>query len=194
MAVSRVFVASALSLAVIFGFFATSRASDWPEGYGKARFGMSIEEFKNVYPEARRMGGEPTQEELAELDEHGHPKANQGLVVYTLEGQSLDELSPCTVKFRFAWNKLYQIGFDCGRDPKVVDYLEKRFGKTRTRQGVAEYWYGDRVVVSLNPTSYAFGFVDRELGTAVTNQLLAEILRGGVGAPTPSPAPESESP
>ncbi|GIW41076.1 MAG: hypothetical protein KatS3mg076_1653 [Candidatus Binatia bacterium] len=158
----------------------TLLAAEWPEGYGKARFRMSIQEFEKAYPEARRLTAPPPRKESAEGHDH---EGELGLVVYGLEGQSLDELSPCDLQFRFAWNQLYEIDFDCGRDPGILAYLENRFGKIRKRQGMGEYWYGEKTVVSLNPRSYTFAFVDRELGTAVTNQLLAEILQGRAGSP-----------
>ncbi len=148
-----------------------------PQGFGKARFGMSVASVQKLYP-----GGTFTARSTARDMVH--------MEFYKVEKQALGSLKPCSVEFRFAADKLYEIGFDCGRDVKVVTFLQKRYGNPQQIEPHGTYWQGQTVVIALNAQTRMFAFANRLLNQAVQQELLRYALShpGGAQA-TPSPAP-----
>lgn len=149
-------------------------ASEVPRGFGAATFGTSVATLKELFPKARLVGKTESGEAY-------------GIAAYELEGQSVIGLEPCTVQFSFGFGNLYQVSFDCGRDEKVVRALKEHFGDPNMDRGeLGVFWYGDPTVISLNPVTKVFAFVDRARNENVQKALLSAVLAGGVPR-TPSP-------
>ena len=159
-----------ISVAFFVATAAAASSGDVPQAFGKARLKMSEKDFVAAYPEAERLGGDKA------------PAVGSGLMtLYRLQGQEYQELKlkPCSVTFHFAWDQLYQIDFDCGRDEKIATLLEKKFGRPTRKLGQqGTYWYRDDTVVSMNPRSRTFAISDRALGENVTKSILADIYGG----------------
>jgi hypothetical protein len=59
------------------------------------------------------------------------------------------------------------IQFDCGRDAKVVQALEREVGEPAMRESYGTFWYWNTVVLGLSQGSKVFGLSDRGLSPAV---------------------------
>lgn len=127
-----------------------------PAGFGEARLGMSAEAAKRALP-----GLEPAA---------GIPPA--GIAYYRLGGQKFRGLEPCALRFNFLDDRLYEIQFDCGREQRVADVLEREFGRPTLRESYGIFWYGQQVVLSLSPGSKVFGLSDRNLMQAAQQAVL----------------------
>lgn len=170
----------AASLALLLGALVPATAQAYPNeptGFGKVRFRMTIADVKKIYPNARRAGGTTSAEE----------EGQGGLTRYVLDDQSVLGLKPCEVDFQFMGNELFEVGFDCGREEKIVKALERHFGPPSSRSEAGVFWSGDKTTVAMNPRARTFSFSDTVLSQEVQTKLLAVVLSGGVRR-TPTPA------
>lgn len=148
-----------------------------PRGFGKAQFGMSVEQVKKFYPHGTFIA-QSTDPAMVRLQ------------IYRLENQALYNLRPCSVQFHFAADKFYNINFNCGAEDKVPVFLKKRFGDPSQVRDYGTFWQGEKTVISFNPQTRLFGFADRELNQAVQQELLGyAIAHQGTAAATPVPTP-----
>jgi hypothetical protein len=132
------------ALAVLVATTSAVASSGVPVGFGDARFGMPPDAVKRIFPALTQIPGIPS----------------AGIASARLDGQTFAGLSPCELTFNFLDDKLYEIQFDCGRDPKVTAVLEHEFGRPTLRESYGVFWYGEKVVLSLSPGSQAFGLSD----------------------------------
>lgn len=131
-----------------------------PEGFGAARFGQSAENVRRALPALQPAGGIP----------------DAGITTFRLDGQRFLDLT-CGLRLNFLADQLYEIQFDCGRDPAVVAALEKAYGRPVLRESYGTFWYGQKVAVSLNETSKSFGISDRARMSRAQNVLLGVVTR-----------------
>src|SRR5262249_9783130 len=90
------------ALAVLVATTSAVASSGVPVGFGDARFGMAPDAVKRIFPALTQIPGIPS----------------AGIASARLDGQTFATLSPCELTFNFLDDKLYEIQFDCGRDPK----------------------------------------------------------------------------
>lgn len=167
-------LAASLALASRVGF----AFSNEPNGFGGAKFGMSPDAVKQVFPTLQSKGAEDF------------------LAFYQLENQSVLGLKACRVDLRFVDQELYEIQFHCEPKERVLATLKKEFGEPTEEKPGEVFWFSRTRAVSLNPRSTAFGFVDRERNDLVQHKLMQYMLRQqmqsrttpGVSA-TPVPTP-----
>lgn len=147
-----------------------------PEGFGGAKFGMSVKTVREAFPDMRP---------LAEA-------ADSPLQIYAVENQSFAGLRPCTLTLSFLTDKLYETKFDCGRDPSVKAALYKTFGEPSEEQDRLAVWRGERAVVSMNTDVSTFAFANLALKAVLTQYLLQKALTAAPAAA--QPAPEAPAP
>jgi hypothetical protein len=157
-------------------------SSSVPAGFGETRFGMPPDAVKRLYPALTQVPGIPP----------------AGIASARLEGETFAGVSPCTLTFNFVNDALYEIQFDCGRDPKVTAALEHEFGHPTRRESVGVFWYGDKVVLSLNPKSQVFGLSEpvliRKAEQAALGAARAEqAARGGTTTAPAATTTESKA-
>ena len=150
-----------------------------PEGFGKARFRMSLAQVKEIFP---GLTGMPEQS----------AEGRSFLGFYSLDNQSFEQLKPCKLRFVFTSDHLYEIRFDCEPEDEVVALLTKKFGEPTTESARGTFWYGERTMVTLNPTAKTFAFVDRQLSQSVQTQLFMRVMGGQVGKPADPSGKDSE--
>ena len=156
-----------------------------PDGFGKVRLGMSLEDVKRIFPNMTVVGT-PTPESAALF------------VPYRVEKQSVYGLKPCEVTLFFDPERLYQITFNCGERLEVIDILRKRFGDPTQIVPNNAYWQRERTAISLNTKSRQFAFIDRHLNDGVQQKLYKYVIahqQGAAatpaeGAPTPPATPQ----
>jgi hypothetical protein len=157
---------------------ATSSMAKELEGFGEAKLRMTTEAVKKALPALTPDGGVPPAE----------------ITYYQLANQRFLDLEPCTLRFNFFRDKLYEIQFDCGRDAKVVKALEREFGEPTMRESYGTFWYWSDAVLGLSQGSKVFGLSDRALSPTVQQAIMraaaAEKATGaaGSGAATPGAA------
>ena len=130
---------------------ATSSMAKELEGFGEARLRMTTEAVKRALPALAPDGGIPPAD----------------VAYFQLTKQRFLDLEPCTLRFNFFRDKLYEIQFDCGRDAKVVQALEREFGEPAMRESYGTFWYWNTAVLGLSQGSKVFGLSDRSLSPAV---------------------------
>src|SRR6185503_57738 len=100
-----------------------------------------------------------------------------------LANQKFLDLEPCTLRFNFFRDELYEIQFDCGRDAKVVKALEREFGEPTMRESYGTFWYWSTAVLGLSQGSKVFGLSDRSLSPAVQQAIMrAAAMEKAAGA------------
>ena len=169
---------------------------DEPDGFGKAKFGMSEQQVKALYPEIQEMVMPTPPPEQA-------PKEPPpfALTTYNLDNQSFGPLKQCKVRMRFFEHKLTDLMYDCANKDQVHDYLESRFGvPTSISARRAITWFGNKTTVTEMGATQIFMISDLELGKRMSYTLLGYAMKvqgriPGIGdAPqTPAPTPPAGS-
>ena len=147
---------------------ATSSMAKELEGFGDARLRMTTEAVKRALPALAPDGGIPPAE----------------ITYFQLPKQRFLDLEPCTLRFNFFRDKLYEIQFDCGRDAKVVQALEREFGQPTMRESYGTFWYWNAAVLGLSEGSKVFGLSDRVLSP----QMQQAIMRAAAAEKAARPA------
>ena len=129
----------------------TSSMAKELDGFGEARLRMTSDAVKRAFPALEPAGGLPPAD----------------ITYHQLGSQRFLDLEPCTLRFNFFRDQLYEIQFDCGRDAKVVRTLEREFGEPTMRESYGTFWYWNAAVLGLSPASKVFGLSDRALSPAV---------------------------
>ena len=152
----------------------TSSMAKELEGFGDARLRMTTEAVKRAFPALEPAGGVPPAE----------------ITYHRLGNQKLFDLEPCTLRFNFFRDQLYEIQFDCGRDAKVVKTLVREFGEPTMRESYGTFWYWNGAILGLSQGSKVFGLSDRGLSPtvqqAITRAAAAEKA-GGTAGPDATP-------
>ncbi len=136
--------------------FATSSMAKELEGFGEARLRMTTEAVKRALPTLAPDGGLPAAD----------------ITYFQLANQRFLDLEPCTLRFNFFRDQLYEIQFDCGRDAKVVRTLEREFGEPTMRESYGTFWYWNGAVLGLSQGSKVFGLSDRAQSAAVQQAIV----------------------
>lgn len=150
-----------------------------PDGFGKAKFGMSVKAAREAFPDMRPLAEAP----------------DSVLQIYILENQSFAGLQPCKVTLSFLTDKLFETKFDCGRDPSVKAALHKTFGEPSEDEDKMSVWRGERAVVSMNKDVSTFAFANLALKAVLTQYLLQRSITTAPSAAQPSseqPAPDGK--
>jgi len=156
---------------------ATSSMAKELEGFGDVKLRMTSDAVKKALPDMKPDGGIPTAD----------------IAYYQLEKQRFLDLEPCTLRFNFFRDKLYEIQYDCGRDEKVVRALEHEFGQPTMRESYGTFWYWDAAVLGLSQGSKVFGLSDRGL-SPVVQQAIARAAAAENAARTAAPNAATTSP
>jgi hypothetical protein len=135
---------------------ATSSMAKELDGFGEARLRMTTEGVKRVLPALASDGGIPPAD----------------ITYFQLTNQRFLDLEPCTLRFNFFRDRLYEIQFDCGRDAKVVKALEREFGEPTMRESYGTFWYWNAAVLGLSQGSKVFGLSDRALSPAAQQAVM----------------------
>jgi hypothetical protein len=176
------------------GFFSltAAHAAGFPEpdGYDKAKFGMTAAQVTKLYPKAKP--------EATSTPAPGQAMPPFTLVTYTLDDQSLGPLKPCTVGFRFFKDELYEIQFRCPRTDKqkITDYLQKRFGLATRVSDDAMSWTGKHTEISHVPAGGVFMFADLGRSRMMTFTLMNYLnkMQGGAVPNTSGAPPAGQAP
>lgn len=160
-----------------------SAAPPEPSGYGKARFGMTVEQVKQIYPAMTDPTIVSPQSQLASGPDP------LPLARYQINKQELSTLSGCDVVFQFYREALMQTEFYCPDKTAVAPYLEREFGPPSSRTARAWFWFGDTTVIAYNPHSGIFSFADKEANQSLQLTLLGRIM----AAQQPQDQPNSEN-
>jgi len=123
-----------------------------PDGFGAARFGMGVAQVRSHFPKLETLlaPGASSSEFPVTIE------------TYQVAGQSVLGLSGCRVRFYFANDELYRVGFDCDEDGELFPRLKERYGSP-TRELLGNlHWLSDRRSVSLNPIIRRVTYGDRQ--------------------------------
>jgi hypothetical protein len=144
-----------------------------PDGFGKAKFGMSIEAVQKSFPDMRKLGEAP----------------QSPLQIYAVENQSFAGLRPCKATFSFLTNELYETKLDCGSGDSVKAALYETFGQPSVEEAKMAIWRGEHAVVTMNRQTKTFAFANLALVSKLNQYLVQKALVGGAAAvPQPPPA------
>jgi hypothetical protein len=173
-----------LVAALVCAVAASSLAADKfpePTGFGTAKFGMSVDEVRTLYPTLH-----PSKVTLQAAE-----KGKQLIVLYELENQSIGPLHACQVDLRFFKNELFEVQFHCPERDKAVQYVHKTYGTATKTTPNAVFWTGQQATVSLAPQSGAFGFTDMKRAQTIQAALLAAFSKRRVGQTPTAAVPET---
>jgi hypothetical protein len=174
---------------------AAARAAATPaelEGFGKAKFGISEEQAKELYPKLVQEFQLPT-------PKPGETPLPFSLTNYTLENQSFGPLGKCKVTLRFFQHQLNMVHYACaGGSKKIIGYLEKRFGppqQVSARRALS--WVLGSYSVTAMEVAGTFSILDtarsREL-TGVMMRLAFQKLSATTPTPVETPSGEGVTP
>lgn len=171
---------------LLAALYATSPAVAFeePQGFGKARFGMSPEDFQREYPQAQLVNPPSPAAE---------PKPVK-LISYRLEKETVGPLADCRVDFRFfgAKPELYEIQFLCPDRGAVGRYLTTEFGPPQSVSSSTLTWTGKKVGISFAAKAGAFSYGDLARSRNL-QALLIQQMGLNLGGGKPKPAVKSES-
>jgi len=179
--------AAVVAMAMTLAVGRQAVAAKIPDGYGKAKFGMSELEVKNVFPK------------MEKLTPAGAGQPVIPLVVYQLQDQTVGTLKQCTVELRFFETKFYEVQCRCPDKEKVTAYLQKTYGSALRVEAQSMLWTGDKVGIQHVPGSGAFAIDDLERSKRLSLTLLAIVMQhqqpaGDTPAAPPQAAPPPNQP
>ncbi|MEE8557855.1 MAG: VCBS repeat-containing protein [Myxococcota bacterium] len=164
-----------------------SHALDPIPGWDQARWGMSVEEVRGLYPDLVAPEPKPADSDL-KLETHR-----------LLNRSFAGVLEGCDLKFRFMNERLWEILFAC-KAYKAADVrrvLEERYGFPQQDDLRQAVWRGEITRISLNSLSGWFSVSSVERGEWLTAEVLRRVRQPQVQKPippAPGPVPESLSP
>jgi hypothetical protein len=149
-----------------------------PDGWGKAKLGMSEDAFTKAYPRAPLVTPPP-------------PPQTEPLLApfstYQLEHQQVGPLKGCGIQFRFYLHELYDLQFHCADKEAAMRYLQTELGTPTKTMGNALMWTGKERGASQVPKTGAFSFHDLQRGHAAQAAMLR--LMGQAQKPPQPPTP-----
>jgi hypothetical protein len=161
-----------------------------PDGFGKAKFGMTEAQVKSLYPHLQFVTL-PTP-----LPGQTVPFA---VPAYRLDNQSLGPLQGCRVEFRFfrpaghEQGELYEVQFLCPDKEQATDYLQRQFGLATSTTPSSLTWEGAHAAITLVPKGGVFSFDDRARSQAMQQTLFAYMLKMQLQTPGPTAAATGQS-
>jgi hypothetical protein len=155
------------------------------EGFGKAKFGMSEEQVKALYPKLQEFP-QPT------------PKSGKAppfsLSYYGLENQSFGPLKKCKVTLQFFQHQLMSVQYACaGGSEKIISYLKKRFGPPQyvsQRRGLS--WVFGNYSVTAMEVAGVFSILDTLRSQQLSSSVMGLVMQKLGATPTPMAAPSGE--
>ena len=174
----QLLVSAAIVLCAIAVSAAKAELSAEPGGFGEAKFGMSVDEVRKIYPTLHLT--EATKRAIA-----------GDLLQFEMENVTVGPLQPCSALLSFYNQEFYSARFRCPDRGKVVQYLEKTYGPPSKITAKGTSWAGEHGTVWLAPTGGTFGVDDVRRSLAVKAALLSGITGyrfDSMLSPTPTPA------
>jgi hypothetical protein len=158
------------------------------EGFGKAKFGMSEEQVKKLYPKL--------QEYPLPTPAPGEAPLPFSLSNYTLENQSFGPLKKCKVTLQFFQHQLTSVQYACaGGSEKIIGYLKKRFGppqEVSARRALS--WVLGKYSVGAMEVAGVFSILDTARSRQMSTTIMGLVMRKlRATTPTPMAAPSSET-
>lgn len=151
-----------------------------PEGFRDAAWGMGVDRVRRHFP--------GLQIREAPKSVEGFPLA---LETHEIAGQSVLGLNGCDVRFFFANDELYRIGFKCTGDGGLGEILRARYGEPTLEIQPTLHWTSDTRAVSFRPTTGHFSFTDRIRDGAVQVAIMKAL---DPAEPPVVPSPEGAPP
>ncbi len=148
-------------------------AFEEPDGFEKAKWGMTAQEFAELYPEAVLVSGDTKAQE-------GQP----ALAVYRITGMQPGGLHDCRVDFRFFGVKpqLFDVQCLCSDSAEAMArYLTDRFGVPTTTSESKLLWTGEKTGISFVPLGKVFSIGDAMRSRAVQLQVLKGLGSAQLG-------------
>ncbi|GIW41082.1 MAG: hypothetical protein KatS3mg076_1659 [Candidatus Binatia bacterium] len=161
-----------------------------PDGWGKARFGMSREEVGRLFPHAQPL----SKEHLGAAAPLGPEFARQLLPEEKFPGLEL----PVSVELRYFRDRLYAVVVYWGANPaeRVLDVLRRRYGPA---PGPEPTWKGEKVTIATDVRGRWHAFWDNRLSQEAA-RVFTERLSGRSAPssleprPSPKAVPTGEGP
>lgn len=100
------------------------------------------------------------------------------IAYYQVGDRSFAGVKPCAATLGFIADRFYEVRVDCGRDGRIKDALDKRFGPPDEEADGFAVWRDAKVTVSLNLKVLTFAFSDRALTEAAHQLILQKALSG----------------
>jgi hypothetical protein len=163
---------------------AAARAADKDaelHGFGKAKFGISEEQAKALYPKLQ-------EEVVKAAAKPGEEPLPFSLSNYTLDNQSFGPLKKCKVRLQFFQHEFTSVNYACaGGSEKIISYLKKRFGEPQfTSQRRALTWVPSSYTVTAMEVSGTFSILDTQRSRHMSQVLMALAMKKlNAEAPTP---------
>lgn len=141
-----------------------------PDGFGAAKFGMSLGEVWGMYKEARLL---PERKSLGAAVLDGPYVERLELDNRTVEGLS----KPATVELRFWKGKLWGviIYFDKTDLEQVKAYLNRHYGPSAAKNPDLPLWRGEKVTTTATLNQGWYGYSDNELSKEATAWIQATM-------------------
>jgi hypothetical protein len=148
---------------------------DEPSGFDQAKFSMTVEQVKKLYPGMSEM--DPRQvDQLYALP---------GMTNYHLSGVKVEGFKdPADLTFRFSKDRLWLVRVHLSQrdSDAMVDQLTKRHGEPTFGTSVAG-WAGQRVMIATTPQLQFFEVFDRQISAETAPLLFGQGEHPGAGAP-----------
>lgn len=156
---------------IVFRAAALAAPFEGPDGFEKAKFGMSDSDFAKVYPSAKAASPTPAPDD---------PNAAYGIAAFTREDIAVGPMKNCRASYRFYRHELYDIQFVCPEKERIGEYLQSRFGTPNNTTPTALMWAGTTHGVSHVPKAGVFSFHDIPRAQAAQGAILRMMGRPAV--------------
>jgi hypothetical protein len=159
------------------------------EGFGKAKFGISEEQAKALYPKLKEVQVLPSGADVP-----------FSLTNYTLDNQPFGPLKKCKVTLQFFQHELMSAQYACaGGSKKIISYLKKRFGPPPfvSQRRALSWMLGDYSVTAMEVAG-TFSILDtarsRQMSGVIMGLLQQQKARATTPTPVASPSGETVTP
>lgn len=183
------FLFSILLSVAAFAAPAATPARHAPAGYGKAKFGMTLEQVRQLYP---ALAPAPPFTAAAYF-------RSRNLTRYLLAGVEIRGLKrPCNVELRFWKNQLWSVITFYGANPfsAVVQKLQREYGPPTTKSSDPTWALGTATLIT-SPGQLWYSVDGAEIGKDVQREFM-EVVRqqqAKKASPTPvGPTPVGPAP
>jgi len=139
-----------------------------PQGYGKAKFGISFEQAHKLYPALTKAGSTSAAY-----------FRSPNLTRYWMTKVKVPGLKDdCSVEFRFWKDRLWSIIVYYGANPSgdVMENLAREFGPPTVRTSDPSWTLG-RVTIITSPPQMWYSFDDGEIGKDVRREFMEAVQR-----------------
>jgi len=154
-----------------------------PQGYGKATFGITLDQARALYPALTKAGA------TAAAYFRSPNLTRYWMTRVKVPGLTQD----CSVEFRFWKDRLWSIVIFYGtnKTPDVLKYLEHTYGPPTVRSSEPTWTLGSASIVT-SPGQMWYSFDDTEIGKDVQREFMEAVQhqhdRKAAAAAAPGPA------